>query len=45
MLLIGGQERTAAGYRALFAAPAFDLNRIIPAQSPLHIIEGVAKAR
>lgn len=33
-----GQERTAAEYRALFAAAGFNLNRVIPTQSPLPAI-------
>lgn len=40
MLLIGGRERTAAEYRAHFAAAGFRLTRIVPTQAPLHVIEG-----
>jgi hypothetical protein len=42
MLFIGGKERTETEYRALFAAVGLRLARVIPTQSPLQIIEGVA---
>jgi predicted O-methyltransferase YrrM len=38
---LGGQERTEAEYRALFAAAGFDLTETTSAQGELHIIEGV----
>lgn len=41
MLFIGGKERTEAEYRKLYAAAGFELRRVLPTQSPLHIIEGV----
>jgi hypothetical protein len=40
MLLIGGQERTEAEFRALYEAAGFALTRIIPTQAGLHVIEG-----
>jgi hypothetical protein len=43
MLLIGGRERTAEEYDRLYAAAGFELARIIPTPSPLHIIEGVPR--
>lgn len=42
MLFIGGKERTEAEYRDLLAAAGLHLTRVIPTQSPLHIIEAVA---
>ena len=36
----GGRERTAAEYRALFAAAGFALTRTIPVQGELHVLEG-----
>ena len=41
LINMGGQERTEAEYRALYAAADFDLTRIIPIQGELHIIEGI----
>ena len=37
----GAQERTAAEFRALFAAAGFTLTRIVPTASDMHVIEGV----
>jgi hypothetical protein len=37
----GGQERTEAEYRALFAAAGFTLNRVIPTGSRFNIVEGL----
>ena len=37
----GGQERTAAEFRALFAAAGFALTRVVPTASDMSIIEGV----
>ena len=36
-----GRERTAAEYRAPYAAAGFALTRTIPASGELHVIEGV----
>jgi hypothetical protein len=41
MMVIGGQERTEAEFRALFAQAGFALTRVIPTQSPFNVIEGV----
>ena len=41
LINLGGQERTEAGYRALFAAAGFDLSRTIPVQGELRVIEGI----
>jgi hypothetical protein len=38
-----GRERTEAEFRAIFAAAGFELTRVIPTQSFLSIIEGVAR--
>jgi hypothetical protein len=43
MLLIGGRERTASEYATLYAAAGFELTRLVPTPSPLHIIEGVVR--
>jgi hypothetical protein len=40
---LGGRERTAAEYGALFAAAGFALTRTIPAQGELHVIEGTPR--
>jgi hypothetical protein len=36
----GGQERTEAEYRALYAAAGFRLTRVIPTRSRISVIEG-----
>lgn len=36
----GGQERTEAEYRALYAAAGFTLTRVIPTRSRISVIEG-----
>jgi len=36
----GGQERTEAKYRALYAAAGFALTRVIPTRSRISVIEG-----
>ena len=36
----GGQERTEAEYRALYAAAGFTLTRVIPTRSRINVIEG-----
>jgi hypothetical protein len=41
LILPGGQERTEAEYRELFAAAGFKLTRIVPTESPISVIEGV----
>lgn len=41
MLIPGGRERTAKEYRALFEAAGFRLERIIPTESPMCVIEAV----
>ena len=38
----GGQERTEAEYRALYAAAGFTLTRVIPTRSRISVIEGTA---
>jgi hypothetical protein len=43
MLLIGGRERTEDEYRALYGAAGFELTRVVPTPSPLHVIEGVVR--
>ena len=37
----GGQERTEAEYRALYAAAGFTLTRVIPTRSRISLIEGM----
>jgi hypothetical protein len=39
MLIPGGRERTEAEYRAIFEAAGFRLERIIPTESPMSVIE------
>jgi O-methyltransferase domain len=39
----GGQERTAAEYRALYTAAGFELTQVIPTQSRMSIIAGVPR--
>ena len=41
MIMLGGRERTAEEFRALFAAAGFRLTQIIPTPSLVSIIEGV----
>jgi L-alanine-DL-glutamate epimerase-like enolase superfamily enzyme len=36
----GGQERTEAEYRALYAAAGFTVTRLIPTRSRITVIEG-----
>ena len=40
MLMIGGLERTEQQYRDLYAAAGFRLDRVVPTQGPMQIIEG-----
>jgi hypothetical protein len=37
----GGQERTEAEYRTLYATAGFTLTRVIPTRARFSIIEGV----
>ena len=41
LVMTGGRERTEAGYRALLERAGFKLNRVIPTQSPVSIVEAV----
>ena len=41
LLNLGGRERTAAEFRDLFSAAGFSLNRIVPTQADLQVIEGL----
>jgi len=36
----GGQERTAEDYRDLYGKAGFRLNRIVPTQAEVSVIEG-----
>ena len=40
LILLGGQERTEAEFRELFAAAGFRLRRVIATRSPSSILEG-----
>jgi SAM-dependent methyltransferase len=42
LVVLGGQERTATEYAALFQAAGFALSQVIATQSPLSLLEGVA---
>ena len=42
MLLIGGRERTEDEYRELLASAGYELTRVVPTTTPLHVIEGIA---
>jgi hypothetical protein len=37
----GGQERTEAEYRTLFAAAGFRLDRVVPTKAGVSVIEGL----
>jgi hypothetical protein len=39
--MTGGRERTAEDFAALFAASGFTLNRVIPTQSLMHLVEAL----
>ncbi len=39
----GGRERTQAEYSVLFEDAGYELTRIIPTVTPLHVIEGTAR--
>ena len=41
MVLLGGQERTEAEYRRLFAAHGFRLTRVVPTAGDVSVVEGV----
>jgi hypothetical protein len=41
MVAIGGQERTDAEYRRLFAAHGFRLTRVVPTATDISVVEGV----
>jgi hypothetical protein len=41
LILVGGQERTEAEFRDLFAAAGFRLQRVIPTASPSSVLEAV----
>jgi hypothetical protein len=40
---VGGRERTQAEYGALFEQAGYELKRIIPTATPLHVIEATAR--
>src|SRR5262249_4644282 len=42
MLVIGGRERTQEEYQRLLEQADYELTAVLPTQSPLHVIEGVA---
>jgi len=42
MLLIGGKERTKKQFEHIFSQAGLKLNRIIPFQQDLSVVEGVA---
>jgi hypothetical protein len=41
MVIPGGQERTRAEFRDLFARAGLHLRRVVPTRSPLHLLEAV----
>jgi hypothetical protein len=41
LILLGGQERTEAEFRDLFAAAGLRLQRVIPTASPSSVLEAV----
>jgi hypothetical protein len=42
MLVIpGGQERTTAEYETLLGKAGFRLNRVVPTESPVSIVEAI----
>ena len=43
MLMVGGRERTQAEYGALFDQAGYELKRISPTATPLHVIEATAR--
>jgi hypothetical protein len=42
ILLIGGKERTAKQFEQIFSKAGLRLNRIVPFQHDLSVVEGVA---
>jgi len=42
MLLIGGKERTKTQFESIFSKAGLALNRIVPFQNDLSVVEGVA---
>jgi hypothetical protein len=44
LVVVGGQERTAADFQALLHAAGFRLTRIMPTASPHSLVEGVPEA-
>lgn len=42
LALTGGQERTREQFKALFARAGLRLTRVVPTESPISIVEGVA---
>ncbi len=43
MVMLGGRERTREEFRTLLASSGFDLERVVPTESPLHIIEAIRR--
>ncbi len=43
MLMVGGRERTQAEYGALLEQAGYELERISPTATPLHVIEATAR--
>ena len=43
MLMVGGRERTQSEYGALFEQAGYELKRIIPTATPLHVIEATMR--
>jgi hypothetical protein len=41
--MLGGRERTQAEYGALLEQAGYELKRIIPTATPLHVIEATAR--
>jgi len=42
LLLPGGQERTPEEYKDLLAKAGFRLERVVPTESPVSVVEAVA---
>jgi hypothetical protein len=42
LVMTGGQERTAAEFQTLLAASEFELVRVIPTGSSVHIVEAIS---
>jgi hypothetical protein len=41
LVMPGGQERTEEEYRALLGQTGFRLARVVPANSPVSVVEGI----